>query len=294
MQSFSIRNIELLTGIKAHTLRVWEQRYYFFKAPRKESKQRFYSNEDLQKLLCISFLYHNGWKISKIASLSDEAINTEVRQTELGDTNYKTYLQKLLGAAIDFNEAAFFLVLNDLIQKIGFEKTVVDVCYPYLQRVGLLWDTNNVIPAQEHFSSYIIQNRLISETEKFSQAQNGRPEIILFCPENEHHELPLLFLNYLLRKYGWKVLYLGKNIKLADLKEAAQLPGIKYLYLHITTNFTGFSIDDYFEKLRKTFTGKVLVASGKGIEQSQRTFTQFQLLRRDEQIYQFVKDKKEK
>jgi MerR family transcriptional regulator, light-induced transcriptional regulator len=291
MQSFSIRNIELLTGIKAHTLRIWEQRYNFFKAHRKESNQRFYSNEDLQKLLCISFLYHNGWKVSKIASLSDEDIKEEVSKTPLETANYKTYLQKLLQAAIDFNEADFLGTINQLSATIGFEETIREVCYPYLQRVGLLWDTNRVIPAQEHFSSYIIQNRLISETEKFSAVQNEAPEIILFCPENEHHELPLLFLNYLLRKNNWRVLYLGKNIRLDDLKEAAQLPGIKFLYLHLITNFTGFHIDDYLENLRKSFPGKTILASGKGIEQSERNFVDVRLLKRDDEIYGFIKSR---
>ncbi|HYO22883.1 MAG TPA: B12-binding domain-containing protein, partial [Flavisolibacter sp.] len=173
MQNFSIRNIELLTNIKAHTLRIWEQRYDFFKAPRKESKQRFYSNEDLQKLLCISFLYHNGWKVSRIASLSEDEIREEVNRTPLTNENYATYVNKLLQAAINFNEAAFLETLNELVDKIGFERTILELCYPYLQRVGLLWDTNRVIPAQEHFSSYIIQNRLISETEKYSSAQSG-------------------------------------------------------------------------------------------------------------------------
>src|SRR5829696_1967689 len=276
MQNFSIRNIELLTGIKAHTLRIWEQRYDFFKAPRKKSQQRFYSNEDLQKLLCISFLYHNEWKISRIAALSDDEIQAEVTKIGMNESNFQTYLQKLLQAAIDFNEAAFLDVLNSLIKTIGFEKTILEVCYPYLQRVGLLWNTNKVIPAQEHFSSYIIQNRLISETEKFSSFQNEPPEIILFCPENEYHELPLLYLNYLFRKYGWKVLYLGKNIKLDDLKEAnAKLPSINYLYLHLVTNFSGFHIDDYFETIHKTFPNKSILASGKGIEQSERSFVGF-------------------
>lgn len=291
MQSFSIRNIELLTGIKAHTLRIWEQRYDFFKAQRKQSKQRFYSNEDLKKLLCISFLYHNGWKVSKIAALSASEISEKVKGIEPGAANYRTYLQKLLQAAIDFNEAEFLSVLNQLAEKTGFEKVVTDICFPYLQLVGLLWDTNNVMPAQEHFSSYLIQNRIISETEKYSVTQSGAPQIILFCPENEHHELPLLFINYLLRKAGWKVLYLGTNIKIADLKEAAALPGIKYLYLHLITNFTGLAIDEYFELLRKTFPDKAIIASGKGIEQSQRTFVDFRLLKRDDEIYRFIADK---
>jgi MerR family transcriptional regulator, light-induced transcriptional regulator len=288
MQSFSIRQIELLTGIKSHTLRIWEQRYDFFKAPRKESNLRFYTNEDLKKLLCISFLYHNGWKVSRIAALSDEEVAAEVERIPLGKENYPTAIQHLLKAAIDFNEAGFTAVLSDLQPKIGFEALISEVCYPYLNRVGLLWDTSKIIPAQEHFSSYIIQARVISETEKLSPTQNGEPEIVLFCPEEEFHELPLLFINYLLRKHGWRVLYLGPNIRLKDLEEAARLPGISHLYLHLITNFTGISIDEYFETLRRAFPDKIIVASGRSLEQSQRNFVNLHLLRRDEDIYNFV------
>lgn len=288
MQNFSIRQIEILTGIKSHTLRIWEQRYNFFKAPRKESNLRFYTNEDLKKLLSISYLYHNGWKVSKIASLSETDIAEEVGKISIEKENYQTAVHHLLKAAIDFNEASFVAMLNKLSEKIGFEKLVVDVCYPYLMRVGLLWDTNKIIPAQEHFASYIIQNRIVSETEKLAPSQDGDPEIILYCPEKEYHELPLLFINYLLRKHGWRVLYLGINITLEDLKEAVQIGGIQYLYLHLITNFTGIFIDDYFELLRKTFPDKMILASGKGIEQSQRNFVGLHLLRRDEEIYRFI------
>jgi DNA-binding transcriptional MerR regulator len=288
MQNFSIRQIELLTGIKSHTLRIWEQRYDFFKAQRKESNMRFYTNEDLKKLLCISFLYHNGWKVSRIAALTDEQILKETEKTDINESNYPTAIQHLLKAAIDFNEAAFVAILNELTATIGFERLVTEICYGYMQRIGLLWDTSRIIPAQEHFSSYIIQNKIISETEKFSDTQNGDPEIVLFCPENEFHELPLLFINYLLRKNGWRVLYLGANVTLEDLKEAARIRGIRYLYLHLITNFTGFSIDDYFETLRKTFPDKIILASGKGINQSQRNFVQLHLLRRDDEIYRFI------
>jgi DNA-binding transcriptional MerR regulator len=259
MQNFSIRQIELLTGIKSHTLRIWEQRYDFFKAQRKESNLRFYTNEDLKKLLLISFLYHNGWKVSKIAALSDEDMATRAAAVSLTEKNYPAAIQQLLKAAIDFNEAEFVAIMNELADKIGFERLITDVCYPYMVRVGLLWDTNRIIPAQEHFSSYIIQNKIISETETFSVTQTGEPEVVLFCPENEFHELPLLFINYLLRKRGWRVLYLGVNTTLADLKEAAQVPGIRYLYLHLITNFTGISIDDYFESLRKAFPDKIIL-----------------------------------
>lgn len=288
MQTFTIRQIELLTGIKSHTLRVWEQRYNFFKAPRNESNLRFYTNDDLKKLLSISFLYHNGWKVSKIAALSDEEIATEAANTPLAKENYPTLVQRLLKAAVDFNEAEFVSILNGLQQEIGVERLVVEVCYPFLKRVGMLWGVSKIIPAQEHFSSYIIQNRIISETEKLAATQEGKPEMILFCAENDYHELPLLFLNYLLRKGGWQVIYLGVNTKFEDLQEAAKIPSIRYLYLHLVVNFTGVNIDDYFEMLRKVFPDKIIVASGKGIEQSQRSFVKFRLLRKDEEIYRFI------
>lgn len=292
MQNFSIRQIELLTGIKSHTLRIWEQRYDFFKAQRKESNLRFYTNDDLKKLLCISFLYHNGWKVSKIAALSDQEIQEEADKTDIRLSNYDTAIQQLLKAAIDFNEADFVAILNELTELIGFEKLITDICYRYMHRVGLLWDTNKVIPAQEHFSSYIIQNRIISETEKFSASQHGDPEIVVFCPENEFHELPLLFINYLLRKNGWRVLYLGANAGLKEVQESASIKGVQFLHLHLITNFTGISLDDYFETLRKTCPDKTILASGKGIEQSQRSFVRFHLLRRDEEIHRFIEKRK--
>lgn len=288
MLRLSIRDIEFLTGIKAPALRIWKQAFDVFKAPQNQGSKRLYSNEDLKKLLSISFLYHNGWKTSRIAALSDEEISEMVREIRIGKVNYKTFVQQLLLAAIDFNEALFLALLNRLTKVIGFEKMVVDVCYPYMQRVELLWDTNNAIAAQEHFSTYIIQNRIISETEKYSVTQSGAPEIVLFCPELEFYELPLLYLNYLLRKAGWKVLYLGSHIKITDLKQVVFLPGITCLYLHLITSFNGFTIDDYFETLRKTFPDKIIVASGKGIEQSQRNFVNFHLLKRDEDIYKFI------
>ena len=134
MQTFSIRNIEILTGIKAHTLRIWEQRYDFYKAPRKDSKQRFYSNEDLKQLLCVSFLYNNGWKPSKIATLSNEEIAEEVRKVELGPVNFRSFIHRLLQAAINFNEAEFLEILTQLIETLGFEQTIVEICYPYLKK----------------------------------------------------------------------------------------------------------------------------------------------------------------
>ena len=287
MQQFTIRDIENLTGIKAHTLRIWEQRYHFFTPKRKESQHRFYDNEDLKKLLRISFLYHQGLKISKIASLSEEEIASRVANTEISEGDELRFVTRLIEAAVDFDSATFTAILDDIIAKTGFEKCITGICFPYLQKIGLLWSTNRVIPAQEHFSSYLIQNRIISETEKLP-VSNKRPEIILVCPKGEYHELPLLFINYLLRKNNWSTLYIGTNIGREEIMELSAHSGIGYIYLHLVTNFTGMYADDYFEEICKTFPGKKVYASGNGATQVQRNFVNLRVLKSDREVYEFI------
>jgi MerR family transcriptional regulator, light-induced transcriptional regulator len=291
MQVFTIKDIENLTGVKAHTLRIWEQRYDMFTPKRKESKHRIYDNEDLKQLLRISFLYHSGWKVSKIAALSESQITELVNQATVGNMNYRVFINQLVEAALDFDENRFVMILNQVTEKIGFEKCMVDLCYPFLVKIGLLWSTNHVIPAQEHFTSYIIQNKIIVETEKLT-LDNKLPSIIVMSPKGEFHELPLLFINYLLKKSGWCTVYLGSNIQTEEVTEIVNRPGINYIYLHTVTNFTGLDVDDYFEFLCKTFKDKKIVASGEGIQKIQRSFVNLKVLKTDEQIYNFIRKEK--
>jgi DNA-binding transcriptional MerR regulator len=286
MQHFTIRDIENLCGIKAHTLRIWEQRYDFFVPKRKESQHRIYENEDLQQLLRVAFLYHNGWKISRIAALNQEEIAHHVTQHEITSTTYKSFILQLTEAAVDFNETRFVGILNSLIDKIGFERTVTDVCYPFLNRVGLLWMTNNIIPAQEHFSSAIIQNKIIAETEKLPLIVSD-PTIVLFAPAGEHHELPLVYLNYLLRKNRWSVVYLGCNVKKEMLKQVSRA-AVHYLYFHLITNFTGQEPWDYVMDICRSFPTKTIVVSGSVATEMEAKADNVRILRTDQEIYDFI------
>ena len=288
MQRFTIRDIEHLSGIKAHTLRIWEQRYTLFTPKRKESKHRYYDNEDLKIILRIAFLYHNGWKVSKIAQLTPDQIVNEVNRTEINSANFKVYILKLLDAAVDFNEPSFVQVLDDLIGSVGLEMCVTEVCYPFLQRVGLLWMTNNIIPAQEHFSSYLIQHKIIAQTDKLPEVPVDSEGIVLFTPDGEYHELPLLFINYLLKKHMWRTIYVGSNVKLQHLQKFESDNSIRHLFLHIITNFSGLGIDDYLEKLCTTYPNKQIVASGSAIQQAQRSFLNLMPLQSDRAIYDFI------
>lgn len=291
MYYFTIRDIENLCGIKAHTLRVWEQRYDFFTPKRKESKHRVYDNEDLKQLLRISFLYHQGWKVSHLSQLSPEQALSEVHQFQTGKSTFDYYINQLLEKAIDFDKESFEQLLQNIIHQIGFETCVEQVCYPLLNKIGMLWMTNHVVPAQEHFCSYIIQHKIIAETDKLPMPDGSAPQIVLFCPYGEYHELPLFYINYLLKKWGWITFYLGSDVSIDILKPFDENNNIRYLFVHLVTNFTGLGMDDYFEKLCKAFPQKTIIASGRAVFGLQRQFTNLVVLKKDDAIMQFIKTK---
>ena len=288
MQQFTIRDIQHLTGIKAHTLRIWEQRYQFFKSKRKESLHRIYDNDDLKTLLNIALLYHSGMKVSKFDSLSHAEILKLVDSLRPAPAQYEIFIVRMIQAALDFNEQEFSGKLNEVTQILGFEKTVLEVCYPFLVRVGLLWSTNNAIPAQEHFSSYLIQRRIIAETDRLTVQANPSRMILLFTPEGERHEMPLLFINYLLKKTGWGTIYMGVAKKLDLIREIVNARQVTHLYIHLLTNLTGFEVDDYLERVCTTFPELKILASGTAINSAQRNFLNLTCLKSDEAIKSFI------
>ncbi|RYY67383.1 MAG: MerR family transcriptional regulator [Chitinophagaceae bacterium] len=289
MERFTIRDIENLCHIRAHTLRIWEQRYDFFQAKRKESKHRYYDGEDLRLLLQVAFLYHGGWKVSRIAALSRAGMEEAVRAAATAPVTSEQDILSLIAAAADFDEQGFRARLDTIVSQKGMEAAVLQVAFPFLQRVGHLWLTNNVIPAQEHFSANLIQHKIIAETEALPRRQPEHPPILLFTPRGEYHELPLLFLNYLLRSYGWPVFYLGANIEALRLPEVIRnKAGI--FYLHLITNLTGELADDYLEKLCTAYPDKQIIASGSAVQAAQRAHRNLKVLKTDEAIRSFVRN----
>ena len=265
MNQFTIRDIENLCNIKAHTLRIWEQRYKLFIPQRKKSKHRIYSNEDLKELLRISFLYHNGYKISRIAELSAEDIKAAVETTLVKDDNYEIFVHKLIEASVDFDKEKFDRIINSLVLRIGLEKCIINVFYPFLYRIGLLWMTNNVIPAQEHFSSHIIGKKIICATDGLEPAGRNDKPIVVFAPEGEYHEIPLLAANYFFRKNNNNTIYFGINVSLDTLKYfITNHHSCSYLYAHIITRLHQAGLNEYINGLCRAFPEKKILLSGPG------------------------------
>ena len=262
MNQFTIKDIENLSGIKAHTLRIWEQRYGVFIPKRKQSNHRIYSNEDLKELLRISFLYHNNYKISKIAKLSKKQIRDEVEAVCIRENNYPVFISQLIEASIDFDKEKFEKIVNSLVIRIGLEKSIKGVFCPFLHRIGLLWMTNHVIPAQEHFASHIIRKKIISAIDGLDKPTNPDHHVALFSPQGEHHEIPLLIVNYYLRKQNIRTTYFGTDVPVDSIKSYAMRQPVTHLYLHLTTNLAELNLQQYVKKLCADFPEKKIMISG--------------------------------
>ena len=220
MASYSIKDLEKLTGVKAHTIRIWEQRYKLISPQRTETNIRFYTDEEAKRLLKVAALYHQGTKISKIASMTEAEINDCIQGIELNSNNEHTALEKLTLAMIDLSEEHFLTVFNQCIQDRGFKNTMIQIIYPFLQKVGVMWQVGDVHPAQEHFISNLIRQKLIVAIDALKMGTKpGAKKIILFLPQGELHEISLLYAHYLVKLNGHKSIYLGQNLPLCDLLE---------------------------------------------------------------------------
>lgn len=236
MKRFLIRDIESLTGIKSHTLRIWEQRYKLCCPKRTDTNIRFYDDEDLRLLLNISVLNDNGYKISEIAKMPRQEIYKLVSGLTEDCANYGCQIRSLCNAMLNMDEYAFEKTLNTNILKMGLENTMCRIVFPLLQRIGIMWQTGTINPAHEHFVSHLIRQKLMVAIDGLAPEQSsGAKKFILFLIEGERHELGLLYANYIIRSRGFRVLYLGQGLSCSDLYPIIDTYQPDYLFSAITS-----------------------------------------------------------
>ncbi|PLX08792.1 MAG: helix-turn-helix-type transcriptional regulator [Marinilabiliales bacterium] len=226
-QMYSIKDLENISGIKAHTIRIWEQRYNIFNPVRTKTNIRFYKDQDLKKLLNISVLINNGSKISKLKDLSYKEINDRVIATT--DKDASDTVKSLLVSMINFDNTSFNKIIEDCIVDIGFEDCLELHIYPMFIKIGLLWQTNSINPAHEHFVSNILRQKLFNSIDNLEEPKKNAKKFLLFLPEFEQHEISLLYSYYLIKKNGHNVIYLGQNTPDIDVVKAAEI--IKHDFL---------------------------------------------------------------
>lgn len=250
---FSIKDLENITGIKAHTIRIWEKRYNVLSPIRTETNIRTYDLLNLQKLLNITLLHNHGYKISKISKLSDEKIPEMVNEI-ISDKSVKHHaISSFKMAMMNFDHALFFNTYNKLLSEKSFRSVFYEVFIPLLEEIGLLWQTNTITPAHEHFISYLIKQKLLNITENVqSKAPIHHDKIfVLYLPMNEIHDLGLMYLNYEILSHGYKCIYLGESVPLDSLKDMRKyFDNITYI-CYSTVEPTKDFINDYIKQINE-------------------------------------------
>lgn len=262
MNAFTIKDLENLSGIKAHTIRIWEQRYSFLNPNRTDTNIRFYSNEELKTLLNIALLNKYGFKISHIDQMTSEDLAQKILSLSHLQAQQERIVNDLIKHMIDLEFEQFESVVDEEIFKRGIEKTIIQIIFPFLERVGVLWVTNHINPAQEHLVTNIIRQKLILGIETATSIFSVSKQCILFLPEGEHHEIGLLYLHYLLKSKGVKVIYLGANVPNKDIEFLCKVKSPDFIYTHLTSVANNFNFEKFLTQISAKIPSQQIYVSG--------------------------------
>jgi len=246
---FTIKDLENFSGIKAHTIRIWEKRYNLLAPDRTDSNIRYYDVHNLQKLLNVSFLNANGLKISKIAELPPSRLNAMVREviSKNGAETLASNTFKL--AMLNFDENLFNVTYNNLIAQSSLRDVFKNIFLPFLNEIGLLWQVNSITPAHEHFISNLIKQKIHINIERLQMASptNYEKVFVLYLPLNEIHELGLLYMHYELLLHGYQSIYLGQSVPVGNLRDVLKVYDNCCFLSYLTVEPSKISVDEYIE-----------------------------------------------
>ncbi|HNR54880.1 MAG TPA: MerR family transcriptional regulator [Flavobacteriales bacterium] len=229
MGTYSIKDLEKLSRVKAHTIRIWEKRYGLLRPDRTTTNIREYSDDDLRRLLNVALLNDHGLKISRIAELSEDEMKDRILAMENTGGAAPDIVESLIAATLSFDGARFERLLAGGVLRLGFERCMFDVMLPFMQRVGVLWQVGAMKPGQEHFVTNLLRQKVIAAIDGCEPVQNSPAvSVVMFLPEGELHEIGILLGHYLLKRAGHEVLYLGQTLPKADLFAviASRLPDV--------------------------------------------------------------------
>lgn len=262
--TYSIKDLEQLTGIKAHTLRIWEKRYNIVEPRRTLTNIRYYTNDDLRKLLNISILNRQGYKISNIANLENKELNDKIISISNKSLETESQIEGLMIAMLELDEQKFEKILNTLILNLGFEDTMTKVLSPFFEKIGILWQIGTINPAQEHFITNLIRQKMIVAIDGLIKPSNmpNQKTFILYLHETELHELTLLFYSYLIQRKGHKVIYLGQMVPIDDLSLIAEIQHPDVIVSVFTSTYKIKDVQDHLDKLAALFTSKKIFVGG--------------------------------
>ena len=270
MNRFSIKDIEILTGIKPHTIRIWEQRYGIIKPQRTATNIRYYTEEDLKLMLNVSLLNKMGFKISKITCLKPNEIEHKVLSLVEQANDADINLSALLNCMVRLDEDTFEHLLNKYLETNGLETTMTRILFPFLYRIGLLWQTGSITPAYEHFFTNLVRQKIIAAIDK--QVLSPLPDakrFLLFLPPNEPHELGLLYAHYVIRQRGHRSVYMGLNLPIDHIICAHECCQPDFIVTTLTSCIKINAIEEFIVQISKTFSkSKILLSGAQAVNRS--------------------------
>lgn len=263
MSRYAIKDLEELSGIKAHTLRIWEQRYNIISPKRTDTNIRTYDDYDLRLVLNISLLKDHGYKISDISKLSMERMSEEVLKISSRLLTYPDQIQALTLAMIEMDEERFEKIINASVLEFGFENAMIYIIYPFLGRIGILWMTGSIGAGQEHFITNLIRQKLIVAIDGLTGKPHPQAKsFLLFLPEGEFHEISLLFASYIIRSRSHRVVYLGQSLPFKELEHVYQLRQPDYVFTAFTTAPANHEVQPFIDRLAETFPKAKFLLTG--------------------------------
>ncbi len=263
MNRFSIKDIENLTGIKAHTIRIWEQRYGILQPKRTPTNIRYYDSEDLKLALKVALLNNYGYKISRIHQMNSDEMNSLIGKVGDRDFKVQALVNELLEATLALNIDVFESLIDQFIRRHGIEQAVEQLIFLFLEKIGLMWLSDRIFPAQEHLISNVIYRKIAVAIEQLPASESSaKPSVLLFLPEGEIHDLGLFYVHYLLKKSGKNPIYLGPNTPLKEAAFVFEVQRPDYIYLHLTSITEAFDGNRYLQKVSKQFPDTHIFVSG--------------------------------
>jgi methanogenic corrinoid protein MtbC1 len=268
MSKYSIKDLEKITGVKAHTIRIWERRYGIIQPERSKTNIRSYSDSDLRKLLNISMLNSSGIKISHLAKLSSIDLEAKILELSRSNKNIGFQIEKLTLATVNFNEELFESILSKCVLESGMESTITEVLFPFFERIGVLWQVGSISPAQEHFISNLIRQKLFASIDSLSgKSVEGASKVLIYLKEDELHEVGILFYNYILRRNGFSTLYLGQDLPFKDLVSAVNDYNPDIIISSFISPISLENINAYLLNMEKSFKDIRLMVTGLQLNQ---------------------------
>lgn len=266
MNYYTIKDLETLSGIKAHTIRIWEKRYGLLEPERTTTNIRYYSDDELRKLLNVSMLVKHGYKISKVSVFDTSQIQKEVLKLNEKSLSSQDIIDQMIVHMVNFDHKNFEDLLEQQIDIQGFEDTFMTVVFPLFEKIGIYWQIGSIFPAQEHFISNITRHMLIRASSTFAN-HDASVSVLFFLKEGELHELSLLFYQYLALKSGYRTLYLGQNVPFDDLTKLDGLRDIDRVFTAFINGIEPEELEDYIQRMSVIFKRKKVFVTGGQISQ---------------------------